>query len=58
MRCWNSAFNAQGSRVIIVVVEVGVVKISVAAVKAFREKERGMKLSLTPKLVEKLVWVL
>jgi hypothetical protein len=34
------------------------VKISVAAVKAFREKERGMKLSLTPKLVEKLVWVL
>jgi predicted oxidoreductase (fatty acid repression mutant protein) len=27
MKCWNSSFNAQGSRVIIVVVHVGVVKI-------------------------------
>ncbi len=30
MKCWNSAFNAQGSRVIIVVVQVGAVKIYVA----------------------------
>ncbi len=30
MKCWNSAFNAQGSRVIIVVVHVGAVKIYVA----------------------------
>jgi hypothetical protein len=29
MKCWNSAFNAQGSRVIIVVVQVGAVKIYV-----------------------------
>jgi hypothetical protein len=32
MKCWNSAFNAQGSRVIIVVVQVGPVEIYVAAV--------------------------
>jgi len=31
MECWNSAFNAQGSRVIIVVVQVEEVKIYVAA---------------------------
>ncbi len=30
-KCWNSAFNAQGSRVITVVVQVGEVKIYVAA---------------------------
>jgi hypothetical protein len=36
----NSAFNAQGSRVIIVVVQVGAVKVYVAAVEALREKER------------------
>jgi hypothetical protein len=34
MKCWNATFNAQGSRVIIVVVQVG-------AVKALRENERG-----------------
>jgi hypothetical protein len=27
MKCWNSAFNAEGSRVIIVDVQVGAVKI-------------------------------
>jgi hypothetical protein len=38
MKCWNSAFNAQGWRVIIVVVEVGAVKIHVAAaVQAVRK---------------------
>ncbi len=31
MKCWNSAFHAQGLRVIIVVVQVGAVKIYVAA---------------------------
>jgi hypothetical protein len=35
MKCWNSAFNAQGSRVII----VGAVKIYVAEVQALRKKE-------------------
>jgi hypothetical protein len=39
MKCWNSAFNAQGSRVIIVVVQVGAVKKYVAAVKAGKRKE-------------------
>ncbi len=59
MKCWNSAFNAQGSRVIIVVVQVGAVKIYVAAVEGAQGKRKeGMKLSLPPKLVEKLVWVL
>jgi hypothetical protein len=58
MKCWNSAFNAQGSRVIIVVVQVGAVKIYVAAMSSgdTQEKDR-MKLSLPPKLVEKLVCV-
>ncbi len=61
MKCWNSAFNAQGSRVIIVVVQVGAVKIYVAAVEAqwrrSGKRKEGMKLSLPPKLVGKLVWV-
>ncbi len=48
-----SAFNAQGLRVIIAVGEVGAVKMYVAAVEALRKKERGMKLNLPPKLVEK-----
>jgi hypothetical protein len=39
-----SIFNAQGSRVITVVVEVRAVKIYVAAVEALREKERGFSL--------------
>jgi len=40
MKCWNSAFNAQGSRVIIVVVQVTAMNIYVAAVEALRKKER------------------
>jgi hypothetical protein len=36
----NLAFNAQGSRVIIVVVWVGEVKTYVVVVEASREKER------------------
>ncbi len=39
MKWWNSAFNAQGSRVIIVVVQVWAVKIYVAAVQALKKKE-------------------
>jgi hypothetical protein len=34
-------FNAQGSRVFIVIVQVGAVKIYVAAVEALKKKERG-----------------
>jgi hypothetical protein len=40
MNCWYSALNAQGSRVITVVVQLGAVKISVAAVEALRKSER------------------
>jgi hypothetical protein len=40
MKCWFSAFNAQGSRLIIVVVQLGAVKINVATVEALRKKER------------------
>jgi len=57
MKCCVSAFNAQGSRVIIIVVQVGAVKIYVTAAQALRRKKQRMKLSLPPKLVEKLVWV-
>jgi hypothetical protein len=39
MKCWNSAFNAQGSRLIIVVVQLGEVKISVAAVKGGAQEQ-------------------
>ncbi len=39
MKCLNSTFNAQRSRVLIVVVQVGAVKIYVAAVQALRKKE-------------------
>ncbi len=40
MKCCNSAFNAQGLRVTTVVVQVGAMKICVAAVEALRKKER------------------
>ncbi len=41
MKCWNSAFDAQGSRIIIIVVHIRAVKIYVAAVEALRKMERG-----------------
>jgi len=40
MKYWNSAFNAKGSRVIIVVVQVGAGKIYVAAVDELKKNER------------------
>ncbi len=40
-KCWYSAFNAQGSRLIITVIQLGAVKIYVAAAaEALRKKER------------------
>jgi hypothetical protein len=49
----------QGSRVIIVVGQEGAAKIDVTQVEEELRKRRKdrMKLSLPPKLVEKLVWV-
>jgi hypothetical protein len=40
MKCWNSEFNAH----------VGAVKIYVAAVEAFRKKERGDETQFTTKI--------
>ncbi len=50
MKCWNSAFNAQGSRVIIVVGEEGAVKIYVAPVEELRKKERRDETQFTTKI--------
>ncbi len=51
MKCWSLAFNAQGSRVTIVVVQLGAVKIYVAAaVKALKKKERQDETQFTTKI--------
>jgi hypothetical protein len=39
MKYWNLTFNAQGLKIIIVVVQVGVMKIYVIEVEAFRKKK-------------------
>jgi hypothetical protein len=44
------AFNAQGSWVIIVVVQVGAVKIYVTAVEALKKKERQDEAQFTTKI--------
>jgi hypothetical protein len=49
MKCWYSTFNAQGSRLIIVVVQLGAVKIYVAAVEALRKKKRQDETQFTTK---------
>jgi hypothetical protein len=53
MKCWVSGFNAQGSRVIIVVVKVEAVKIYVVAVEALRKKKRPHETQFTTKIGEK-----
>jgi len=50
MKCWNSAFNAQDFRVIVVVVRVGAVKIYVAAVEALMKNEGGDETQFTTKV--------
>ncbi len=47
------AFNAQGSRVIMVVVQVGAVKIYVTALEALNKKEKGDETRFTTKIGEK-----
>jgi hypothetical protein len=49
MKCWYSTFNAQGSRVIIVV-QVRAVKLDVATVQALRKDERGDETQFTTKI--------
>jgi len=53
MKCWNSAFNPQGSSVIIIIVQVGAVKIYVAAMEALRKKERQHETQFTTKITGK-----
>jgi hypothetical protein len=53
--CWISAFNAQGSRGIIVAVQASTVKIYVAAVEALRKKERQGETEEPAKLM--VFWV-
>jgi hypothetical protein len=50
MKCWNSTFNAQGSKLIIVVVQVKVVKIYVVAMELFMKKERQDETQFTTKI--------
>jgi hypothetical protein len=50
MKCLNSVRNAQGSRLIIVVVQVRAVKTYVAAVEALRQKERQDETQFTTKI--------
>ncbi len=50
MKCRNSAFNAQGSTVTIVVVQLGAVKIYVATVQAIRKKETQDEIQFTTKI--------
>jgi len=49
MKCWKSAFNAQGSRLIIVALQVGAVKMYAATVAALKKKERHGETQLTIK---------
>jgi hypothetical protein len=50
MKRWYSAFNAQGFRLIIVVAQLGAVKIYVAAVEALRKTERQDETQFTTKI--------
>jgi hypothetical protein len=50
MKCSNSALNAQGSRVIEVLVQVGAVKIYVAEVQAPKKKETQYETQFTTKI--------
>jgi cell shape-determining protein MreD len=51
MKCWNPLFNAQGSKLILVViVRVGEVEIYVAAMEALRQKERQDETQFTTKI--------
>jgi hypothetical protein len=38
MKCWKSAFNAQGSRLIMVPLQVGALKIYAATMEALNKK--------------------
>jgi len=50
MKSWYSAFNAQGSRLIIVVVQLGALKIYVAAVETLRKRKDNDETQFTTKI--------
>jgi len=50
MKCLYSALNAQGSRLIIIIVQLRAVKIYVVGVEALREKERQDETQFTTKI--------
>jgi hypothetical protein len=50
VKCWYSALNAQGSRLIIVIVQLGAVKIYVVAMEALKKKERQDETQFTTKI--------
>jgi hypothetical protein len=50
MKWWNSAFNAQGSTVTVVIVQVGAVKLYVATIEALRKRERQDETQFTTKI--------
>ncbi len=61
MKCWKSAFNAQGSRLIILALQVGVVKIYAAIVEALaylKKKERQGETQFTAKTAIPHPWML
>jgi hypothetical protein len=49
MKCWKSAFNTQGSRLIIVALRVGAMKIYAATGEALNRKERQGETQFTTK---------
>jgi hypothetical protein len=49
MKCWNSALSAEGSRLNIVALQVGAVKIHAATVEALKKKERQGETEFTTK---------
>ncbi len=58
MKCWKLAFNAQGSRIIIVPLQVGAVKIYAARVEALKKKERQGQTHSPQKLRSSHPWML
>jgi len=50
MKWWNSAFNAQDSRLIIVIVQLRAVNLYVVAMEALRKKETQDETKLTTKI--------
>jgi len=58
MKWWKSAFNAQGSRLIIIALQVRAVKIYAATVKTLKKKERQGETQFTTKTEVPHPWML